>query len=109
MFRVSGVFERLADFRRSVTKKGTTVDTMLPDQVGYTLLGAVAVDPDGGYWLRPDYPIAKRSSGPLAGHIEIRVERRWDGYRAYLTSSQQDNVNVARRNELSIPTRLLHR
>lgn len=103
------MLSRIQDFKRSVAIKGTTVAAMRPGQVGYTLAGAIRMDPNGRYWLKPDYPISKRPTPGPGSRIEVRVERRWGGWYTFATDNQREKVHKAQADDLSLPTRLLRR
>lgn len=102
-----GLLSRVQALKRFVAIKGTTVATMQAGQVGYTLVGAICLDPTGRYWLKPDYPISKRSSPWPASRINVRVERRWDGCYTFATDAQRMRAPKRKADEHSVPTRII--
>lgn len=55
------------------------IANMEAGQVRYTVPWAMKADLDGALWLRPDYLASERPGGT----VEMRIERRGDGYHVW--------------------------
>lgn len=87
-----------------------TLDSMLTGESAYTTPWGMWVDAERQCWLHPAYPAHKRPGGT----VEMRVERRQDGYhvwppRGYKYKPSSEPGFVSPRDTQYIPVVRLHR